>query len=104
MPGKEKGIHAVYTIHQGNGHDLIATSFSICAVHFFTNSSSVNLLAEALARFLAARRLGSESAFSYPSANPFEVVAWKPMAVSSCHIDTEIRAMKTYQSVRHQPR
>jgi hypothetical protein len=47
-------------------HDLIATSFSICAIHFFANSSSVNRLAEVLARFLTASGLGRDSAFSKP--------------------------------------
>ena len=56
-----------------------ATSLSIWPVHLLANSSSVNRLADLRALCLTAKGLGSDSAFSKPSANSEAVVAWKPV-------------------------
>src|SRR5690348_16115942 len=55
-----------------------ATSCSICSGHRLANSSSVNLLADCLARWRTAYGFGRLRAFSKPRANSASVVAWKP--------------------------
>lgn len=58
---------------------LIETNASICVIHRLANSSSVKRFADLRARNLTALGLGSDSAFSKPSANSVDVVAWNPI-------------------------
>lgn len=65
---------------------LKSTNLSITASQPFTNSSSVNLLADSLARFRIANLSFSDKACSKAAANSSSVVAWNPVSLISTQL------------------
>jgi hypothetical protein len=58
---------------------LTLTNFSICLIHPFANSSSVNLFADCRALRRIANLSSFANAISKASANSVAVVAWYPI-------------------------